>query len=207
MPRAGIFFLVSFRYNIPHGEPGIGPFLRVSREVAPMGGVETRIEKYGNRRLRAERKGYRDENGGFVRHGTTTCWRPDGQKSAVEEYVHGKLHGRRVEWHGNGAMKSEGAYAEGRLQGKYREWQEDGMLVKEEEYLDGEKHGVCFDYYEGGAIFTENPYVKGALHGPGRLWLRNGRKIAEVEYREGVEVPGTRWIEGKLRKHLEERDE
>ncbi len=204
--RTSSFSFPSIIISLTEGS-GIGPFPRVSLEEIPMGDVETLIERYGDQQIRAERKGYRDEHGAFIRHGTTTCWHPDGQKSRMEEYVHGKLHGRRLEWHRSGAVKSEGEYEEGRLQGKYREWKEDGGLVKEEEYRNGEKHGVCFDYYEDGAIFTEYPYVKGNLHGPGKLWLRGGMKIAEVEYVNGEEVPGSRWIDEKLRKALEKQGE
>ena len=154
-------------------------------------GDEARAEAFQARRGRGSDFTYRevyrayfDARGKLVRHGQLAVYDPEGNRLRIENWQHGKLHGRWMDWHPEGHRLAEGAYQNGKRTGRWIQCDPDGEVMREEEYSNDQPVRIVRYSSVRGDPFS------------GRSGKRYRRYV--MLFRDGVRVKDTAyWPDGK----------
>jgi len=151
--------------------------------------VDVKEEKWpdGTPKLRSE--GRIDENGEFVRHGTTVEWHKNGQKKSERHFREGIQQGTHETWHDNGQLSAKGAYMEGVEDGIWTVWYSNGHKQREWTLVRGSFQGPFTEWYANGKKKSEVQYVAGKRQGPMLVWDEDGSLQLKTDYVDGVEQP------------------
>ncbi len=98
-----------------------------------------------------------------------------------ENYVEGKLDGKKITYYPNGQVTEEIEYSNGLMNGEDNYYSPAGVLLKKLQNKDGQLHGPAFYYDAKGAVVIEGFYKDGKKHG---LWkyYKNGKVVLEETY-------------------------
>lgn len=111
---------------------------------------------------------------------------PVGHKLLEENYVGGKMHGKKKEWYPeNGPVKSEELYLNGRRNGTAVEWYPNGKLKRNALYKDGKLEGECQEFYDNEKKLRVSFFINGKWHGPFAEWYSDGKRFSEGSFKNG----------------------
>ncbi len=98
-----------------------------------------------------------------------------------ENYIDGKLHGKKITYYPNGTTTEEITYINGIMEGENLYYAPDGIMLKKLKYTNDELHGDAFYYDAQGNVTIKGYYKEGKKHG---LWqyFKNGKLEVEETY-------------------------
>jgi len=132
--------------------------------------------------------------------GSVVSTRYDGSTDYEEQYVDGKLHGRRTAWDRLGNKISETTFANGAKTGPETFWYDNGQVMAVTYFVKGGRHGQFLRWCRNGQKRYERSYANNMMDGLQVDWYANGQKRSEgiyVDDRRGDRF--TRWYEnGRL---------
>ncbi|MDR2916714.1 MAG: hypothetical protein LBV74_18115 [Tannerella sp.] len=132
---------------------------KVSQEYADdkKYGVYSKLYPEGNQC----EKGTYDENA--KKTGLWTSWYADGSPNTEEHFLNGILNGEKRTYYTGKKLKSEEDYMEGKLHGRKIEYDEDPHRVSREmTYSEGDLHGA-FKIWHNGILWREGAYQDGKM--------------------------------------------
>jgi hypothetical protein len=138
-----------------------------------------------------------------VPHGI--CRAYDDQKRLIltEEYVNGRVEGKRICYYPSGKKFSEMSFVNGLGEGATTTWYENGTVASTDHMRRGQPHGVQTLYYPSGKKSVETPHVMTVTHGTCRHYLPDGRLFGLSTFADGVEVGKRVIIEPTAREYRE----
>ena len=101
----------------------------------------------------------------------------DGQRTRLEEYEGGALHGQVKTWDNEGVLETEAGYADGQLHGMQRDWRgpdDDRWVELQQGWKHGEPDGAHIRRDTKECIGWHHNYADGELHGPQQAWHHCG---------------------------------
>ncbi len=113
---------------------------------------------------------------------------PDGERSRLEEYADGDLHGRAATWDRRGVLLTEEHWAAGQLHGPARTWsgpEGERWVEIELGYQDGVPHGEQLRRRDADTVQLRHRYQAGQLHGRQQAWHPNGEMHYDLTFVEG----------------------
>jgi antitoxin component YwqK of YwqJK toxin-antitoxin module len=112
-----------------------------------------------------------------------------GQRSRLEEYASGVLHGQVNTWDQRGVLQTERHFADGELHGVDREWSgpdSDRWVVVERNHQYGVPHGLQLRRGDADTVLLRHSYLDGQLHGRQQAWHPGGEMRYELSFDRGV---------------------
>ncbi len=114
---------------------------------------------------------------------------PDGERSRLEEYADGQLHGRVATWDRRGVLLVEEQWAIGQLHGPSLTWAgfgDERWVEVELNYQQGLPHGEQLRRRDADTIELRHQYQAGQLHGQQQAWHHNGEMHYDLGFVEGL---------------------
>ena len=98
-----------------------------------------------------------------------------------ENYVNGKLDGKKITYYPNGIVTEELSFKNGVMEGENNYYSPEGILIKKLQYRNNELQGEAFYYDAFGNTVISGFYKNGKKHG---LWkyYKNGKVELEETY-------------------------
>ncbi|MCP4804996.1 MAG: hypothetical protein GY913_17025 [Proteobacteria bacterium] len=129
----------------------------------------------------------------------------DGERTRLEEFASGDLHGRVATWDWNGTLQTETHYQAGKVHGavvEYAGGRDEPWARIELAYVDGVPHGPQLVRHDEDTIERRHNYVDGQLDGPQQAWHSGGEMQYDLEFSAG-EFHGEQrlWDYGDLEPH------
>ena len=121
-------------------------------------------------------------------HGTCKAYDREKRLILTEEYVNGRVEGKRVCYYPSGEKFSEMTFVNGLAEGETTTWYENGTVASIDHMLEGVPHGIQTLYYRNGKKSVETPHDKGVTHGTCRHYLPDGRLFGVSTFADSVEV-------------------
>jgi antitoxin component YwqK of YwqJK toxin-antitoxin module len=99
-------------------------------------------------------------------------------KISEENYLQGKLHGKKIVFYKDGNMAEESFYENGLKHGVYKKYGLDQKLLEEKTYVNDEIEGKIYIYDYDGKVSVEGQYRKDRAYG---IWkyFENGKLVKE----------------------------
>ncbi len=151
--------------------------------------VEVLEEVWPDEKPKVREEVVKDDEGNYVRHGTTTHWHENGPRKLEIEYVCGMKHGSKRTWYSDGKPWSVGGFLEGREHGTWATWNHGGTKDREFNMNRGAWHGPFRTWYENGQLKIEVEFVDGIRQGPMTVWDERGDVLRVIVYVDGEEQP------------------
>jgi hypothetical protein len=123
-----------------------------------------------------------------VPHGICRAYDDQQRLILTEEYVNGRMEGKRVCYYPSGKKFSEMNFRGGLAEGKSTTWYEDGTIASTDHMDQGLPHGIQTLYFGSGRKSTETPHVHAVAHGTCRHYLPDGRLFGLSTFQDGVEI-------------------
>ncbi len=98
-----------------------------------------------------------------------------------ENYLDGKIHGKKITYYPNGQITEELSYENGLMQGENHYYSPEGILLKKLRYSNDQLHGEATYYDASGNVSIKGFYKEGKKHG---LWqyYKNGEVVLEETF-------------------------
>lgn len=125
---------------------------------------------------------------GDVPHGVCRAYDDEKRLILTEEYVNGRVEGKRTCYYPSGKKFSEMTFKNGLGEGKTTTWYEDGTVASTDHMEQGLPHGVQTLYFRSGKKSSETPHVRAVAHGTCRHYLPDGRLFGLSTFADGVET-------------------
>ncbi|HMZ94899.1 MAG TPA: hypothetical protein PLC61_07810 [Chitinophagales bacterium] len=127
------------------------------------------------------------EKGNNVKNGKYLEYLPDGSKVELKTFLNDTLNGPHIKWYPNGEKKLEENYVYGKLEGKRINYKY-GKISSEQMYKNGQLNGVSKSYFSNGQLYSESNYLNGVNHGVSKKFTNSGLLFAEDYYENGTLV-------------------
>lgn len=123
-----------------------------------------------------------------VPHGV--CRAYDDQKRLIltENYVNGRVEGKRHCYYPSGKKFSEMTFVNGLAEGRTTTWYDDGSVASTDHMRRGLPNGLQTLYFRNGKKSVETPHVNAVAHGTCRHYLPDGRLFGLSTFEDGVEI-------------------
>lgn len=138
-----------------------------------------------------------------VPHGVCRAYDDQNRLILTEEYVKGRVEGKRVCYYPSGKKFSEMTFVNGLGEGETTTWYEDGTVASTDHMHRGLPHGLQTLYYRNGKKSVETPHVNAVTHGTCRHYLPDGRLFGLSTFAKGVEVRKQVMIEPTAQEYRE----
>jgi antitoxin component YwqK of YwqJK toxin-antitoxin module len=119
-----------------------------------------------------------------------TCRAYDDQDRLIltEDYVNGRVHGKRICYYPSGKKFSEMTFENGLSEGETKTWYEDGTVASVDHMRRGLPNGNQTLYFRNGNKSVETPHVDAVAHGTCRHYLPDDRLFGLSTFQDGVET-------------------
>lgn len=103
-----------------------------------------------------------------------------------ENYVNGKLEGKKITYYTNNNITEERHYKNGMMEGENNYFSPEGTLLKKLNYSKDKLNGEAYYYDASGAVIIEGSYKNDKKHG---LWryFKNGKLVLEEKYPKPID--------------------
>ncbi len=135
--------------------------------------------------------------------GTLRAYDDQKRLILIEDYVNGRVEGKRVCYYPSGKKFSEMSFINGLAEGKTTTWYEDGTVASTDDMDRGLPNGMQTLYYRNGNKFVETPHIHAVTHGTCRHYLPDGRLFGLSTFKDGVEINKQVFIEPSAREYRE----
>jgi len=112
----------------------------------------------------------------------------NGALNSEENYLLGKLHGKKVIYRFGGIKKLIENYSDGKLDGLRTAYYDNGFKQEEGSYKSGLRNGITRWYNQSEIVTIEYTYSNGKLNGPARTCHFGGKTESEGNYSNDVET-------------------
>ncbi len=136
-----------------------------------------------------------------VPHGPCRAYDDQNRLIVTEEYVNGRVEGKRGCYYPNGKKFSEMNFKGGLAEGKTTTWYADGAIASTDHMDQGLPHGIQTLYFRSGKKSTETPHVHAVVHRTCRHYLPDGRLFGLSTFEDGVEISKQVIIEPTAREY------
>ncbi len=127
---------------------------------------------------------------------------PDGERSRLEEYQGGALHGQVSTWDRSGVLQTEDHYRAGLLHGTSRRFdgpKDDRWVSVHQNYSAGLPEGEQLLRRDAETVVLRHHYKQGQLHGSQQAWHSSGEMHYQMNLESGVLQGEQRiWETGEL---------
>ena len=127
---------------------------------------------------------------------------PDGERSRLEEYQGGALHGQVSTWDRSGVLQTENHYRAGLLHGTSRRFdgpKDDRWVSVHRNYSAGLPEGEQLLRRDAETVVLRHHYKQGQLHGSQQAWHSSGEMHYQMNLESGVLQGEQRiWETGEL---------
>jgi antitoxin component YwqK of YwqJK toxin-antitoxin module len=114
--------------------------------------------------------------------GTWTKFDEYGAKRFETNYLHGKMHGKRIEYNYSGVKVHESEYFNGELNGSYYFWYDNGNSEVEGKYVKNKMTGHWVNKYKNGNKSSEGNYDKNHKSGKWIYYHQDGKEKNIIDY-------------------------
>ena len=114
--------------------------------------------------------------------GTWTHWDPAGERTRVETWSGGVLHGPFTTFHEGGATYESGDYASGLPDGLWTTHDSAGTLVEEGTWAAGLRDGAWHTYFPTGELAETTQWLAGQRSGTFSAWYPDGQGSQAGEF-------------------------
>lgn len=121
-------------------------------------------------------------------HGKLKAFDDKDRLIVEEDYVHGKVHGKRICYYPSGKKFSEMTFVDGLAEGPTTGWYENGNIRMTDEMSQGLPNGLQIQYFSDGTKASETPTVNAVRHGTCKHYLPNGQLFGYSQFENGVEI-------------------
>lgn len=154
--------------------------------------VRIKLSYHPNKMVEQMQFGYVSEDSGFVPHGPSRLYYPQGQLLGKRYYRSGVLDGPAVDYFPGGAVKVKCRYQDGVLHGSYATFYENGETELVAHYEKGLPNGIHRSWYSNGARKWVETYDLGRRTGPDSSFYETGTLESTAAYVEGL--PEGEWM-------------
>lgn len=117
--------------------------------------------------------------------GPCRAWDPQGNLTAVINYVKGKLEGDSLYYHSDGKIWKRAHFCGGELEGTVEVFYNDGQLLQNISYEHNKPHGIALRYWQDGSLSTEEEYSHGSLLS-GHYYGKSGALVSSIDDGKGL---------------------
>jgi antitoxin component YwqK of YwqJK toxin-antitoxin module len=126
-----------------------------------------------------------------MKEGVLQQFDPQGRLVMEENYLDGRLEGKRRIYTPEGTVIVEENYKADKFDGDYTTYDSTGVISGKGQYIDGAMNRAWFLFYPNGKVKEVVTFVDNAENGPFREWYESGKPKASGEYLNGDNEHGT----------------
>lgn len=119
------------------------------------------------------------------KEGSWIFYNENGTIDEQNNYIDGKLEGKRLSWYNNGLLYAEENYKAGELEGLRKQYYYNGLLRFTELYSNGKKNGTSVGYDIADYLYFTCNYKNDELDGELRYLHYNGKTASVLNYKAG----------------------